>query len=119
MDKFIVNGGNQISGKVDISGAKNAVLPLMTAALLVDGKTTINSVPNLRDTRTMIKLVETIEESDICLLPMDWHFYIKTNQTNIAEKFIRKAQNENKKIIVSVRGDYYASLPNYDNIIDM
>lgn len=67
----------------------------------------------------IIKLVETIEESDICLLPMDWHFYIKTNQTNIAEKFIRKAQNENKKIIVSVRGDYYTSLPNYDNIIDM
>ena len=41
MDKFIVNGGNQISGSVDISGAKNAVLPLMTAALLVDGNTTI------------------------------------------------------------------------------
>ena len=60
MDKFIVNGGNQISGKVDISGAKNAVLPLMTAALLVDGKTTINSVPNLRDTRTMMRLLEII-----------------------------------------------------------
>jgi len=60
MDKFIVNGGNQISGKVDISGAKNAVLPLMTAALLVDGKTTINSVPDLRDTRTMIRLLEII-----------------------------------------------------------
>ena len=60
MDKFVVNGGNQISGTVDISGAKNAVLPLMTAALLVDGKTTINSVPDLRDTRTMIRLLEII-----------------------------------------------------------
>ena len=60
MDKFIVNGGNQISGSVDISGAKNAVLPLMTAALLVDGNTTINSVPDLRDTRTMIRLLEII-----------------------------------------------------------
>ena len=60
MDRFIVNGGNQISGKVDISGAKNAVLPLMTAALLVDGKTTINSVPNLRDTKTMMRLLEII-----------------------------------------------------------
>ena len=60
MDKFIVNGGNQISGSVDKSGAKNAVLPLMTAALLVDGKTTINSVPDLRDTRTMIRLLEII-----------------------------------------------------------
>ena len=60
MDKFVINGGNQISGTVDISGAKNAVLPLMTAALLVDGKTTINSVPDLRDTRTMIRLLEII-----------------------------------------------------------
>ena len=60
MDKFVVNGGNQITGTVDISGAKNAVLPLMTAALLVDGKTTINSVPDLRDTRTMIRLLEII-----------------------------------------------------------
>ena len=60
MDKFIINGGKQISGEVDISGAKNAVLPLMTAALLVDGKTTINSVPDLRDTRTMMRLLNII-----------------------------------------------------------
>ena len=60
MDKFIINGGNPISGSVDISGAKNAVLPLMTAALLVDGETTINSVPDLRDTRTMIRLLKII-----------------------------------------------------------
>ena len=60
MDKFIINGGKRISGSVDISGAKNAVLPLMTAALLVDGETTINSVPDLRDTRTMIRLLKII-----------------------------------------------------------
>ena len=60
MDKFIINGGNPISGSVDISGAKNAVLPLMTAALLVDGETIINSVPDLRDTRTMIRLLKII-----------------------------------------------------------
>ena len=60
MDKFIINGGKKISGEVNISGAKNAVLPLMTAALLVDGKTTINSVPDLRDTRTMMRLLNII-----------------------------------------------------------
>ena len=60
MDKFIIKGGKQISGKVDISGAKNAVLPLMTAALLVDGTTTISSVPDLRDTRTMMRLLKII-----------------------------------------------------------
>ena len=60
MDKFIIKGGKQISGEVDISGAKNAVLPLMTAALLVDGTTTISSVPDLRDTRTMMRLLKII-----------------------------------------------------------
>ena len=60
MDKFIIKGGKQISGQVDISGAKNAVLPLMTAALLVDGTTTISSVPDLRDTRTMMRLLKII-----------------------------------------------------------
>ena len=58
MDKLVVKGGNTISGSIEISGAKNAVLPIMAAALLVDGKTRLNRVPDLRDTRTMIRLLE-------------------------------------------------------------
>ena len=46
MDKLVINGGNPLSGSVTISGAKNAVLPLMAASLLVDGKTTLSRVPN-------------------------------------------------------------------------
>ena len=60
MDKIVINGQRQLSGKVKISGAKNAVLPIMTAALMADGKSTIHKVPNLRDTRTMIQLMEII-----------------------------------------------------------
>jgi len=60
VDKLVIGGGNPLSGSVEISGAKNAVLPLMAAALLVDGKTKINNVPDLRDTRTMIRLLEMI-----------------------------------------------------------
>ena len=60
MDKFIVNGGNQISGSVDISGAKNAVLPLMTACIISPGEYTLNNVPILRDTLTMAKLLEMV-----------------------------------------------------------
>ena len=57
MDKLVINGGKTLSGKVKISGAKNAVLPIMASALLAEGKTTINNVPNLRDTRTFIELL--------------------------------------------------------------
>ena len=47
----------------------------------------------------IIKLVETIEESDICLLPMDWHFYIKTNQTNGSDIALATANFWKKPIL--------------------
>ena len=57
VDKLVVNGGKELQGKVKISGAKNAVLPIMASSLLATGVTTINNVPNLRDTRTFIELL--------------------------------------------------------------
>ena len=60
MDKFLIHGGNQLYGTIKVSGAKNACLPLMAASLLVKGKIVIRNVPNLRDTRTMKKLLEII-----------------------------------------------------------
>ena len=60
MDKIIINGGNPLKGKVTLGGAKNAVLPIMAASLLVEGTTHISRVPDLRDTRTMIKLLELV-----------------------------------------------------------
>ena len=60
MDKIIIEGKNYLNGTVKISGAKNAVLPIMAAALMVDGKSIISKVPNLRDTRTMIKLLNIV-----------------------------------------------------------
>ena len=60
MDKIIIEGDNPLSGSVEISGAKNAVLPIMAAALMGKGRATISRVPDLRDTRTMIRLMEII-----------------------------------------------------------
>ncbi len=60
MDKIIINGGKPLEGSVKISGAKNAVLPIMAAALMGNGISTITRVPDLRDTRTMIRLMEII-----------------------------------------------------------
>ena len=57
VDKLVVNGGKELKGKVKISGAKNAVLPIMASSLIATGVTTINNVPNLRDTRTFIELL--------------------------------------------------------------
>ena len=60
MDSFKIKGPAKLSGQVSISGSKNAALPIMVACVARPGIYTLNNVPNLRDTRTMIKLVETI-----------------------------------------------------------
>ena len=60
MDKLVAHGGKILSGHIRVSGAKNAVLPIMTAAILAPGSYTIHNVPNLRDTRTMMKLLRII-----------------------------------------------------------
>ena len=58
MDKFIVFGGNRLEGEVQVSGAKNAVLPLMAASLLAEGNTRIDNVPSLVDVHTMRRLIQ-------------------------------------------------------------
>lgn len=57
MDKFTINGGKPLEGTVKISGAKNAVLPLMSAVLLSNGTNVIKNVPDLRDVRTMANML--------------------------------------------------------------
>ena len=60
MDKFIIEGGAPLKGEVEISGAKNAVLPIMAATIIVPGKYRLKNVPRLRDTFTMKKLLEMV-----------------------------------------------------------
>ncbi len=60
MEILVIKGNQHLKGEVQISGAKNAVLPIMAAAILAPGETKINRVPDLRDTRTMAKLLEMI-----------------------------------------------------------
>lgn len=60
MDKLLIEGGRPLYGDIRISGAKNATLPLMAATLLAPGWHTLHNVPDLRDTRTMLKLLEIL-----------------------------------------------------------
>jgi len=57
MDKIIVRGGNRLQGEVKVSGAKNSVLPVLSATLLTSQKCIIENVPDLRDVRTMIEIL--------------------------------------------------------------
>lgn len=60
MEKLLIEGNHHLKGEVKISGAKNAVLPIMAASLLAEGETKINRVPDLRDTRTFANLLEIL-----------------------------------------------------------
>ncbi len=60
MDKFVINGGKPLHGAVEISGSKNAVLPIMAATLLAPGKYDIRNIPVLKDVRTMAHLLRII-----------------------------------------------------------
>jgi UDP-N-acetylglucosamine 1-carboxyvinyltransferase len=60
MEKLIIEGGRPLYGEVKISGAKNAALPLMAATLLTPGKHVLRNMPDLRDTRTFIRLMANL-----------------------------------------------------------
>jgi len=60
MEKIIVEGGKRLEGEVTISGAKNAVLPLMASCILTEGRSTFTNVPDLDDVKTMSKLLRIL-----------------------------------------------------------
>ncbi|MBK1689048.1 UDP-N-acetylglucosamine 1-carboxyvinyltransferase [Rubrivivax gelatinosus] len=57
MDKLLIRGGRRLQGEVSISGAKNAALPELCAALLCAGPLTLDNVPRLQDVATMLSLL--------------------------------------------------------------
>ncbi len=57
MDKLLIEGGVPLSGEVSISGAKNAALPLLCAALLTEAPLHLSNVPHLNDVSTMLRLL--------------------------------------------------------------
>jgi UDP-N-acetylglucosamine 1-carboxyvinyltransferase len=84
MDKIIIEGGNRLVGEVTAGGAKNAVLPLMAAALLVDGWMNITNVPKLRDIETFKILLNHLG-SDIEPDPASSTLKIRTKDVKAPE----------------------------------
>ena len=59
MQKLIIKGRNELSGKISISGSKNATLPILAACIL-SSKTKLQNIPLVKDIFTMIELLEFI-----------------------------------------------------------
>ncbi len=75
MDKIVIEGGKPLYGDVQISGAKNAALPVMAAALLTEGTNTFHNIPDLVDIKTIKKLLRNmgaeIDGDEVCRINAD------------------------------------------------
>ena len=58
MERFFVEGGSRLYGEVEVSGAKNAALKLIAAALLAPGRTVLHNVPRIKDVETMLAVLD-------------------------------------------------------------
>ncbi len=58
MDRIVIKGGERLIGEAEVSGAKNATLPIFAAGLLAQGPNIIHNVPNLKDVQTIVTLLE-------------------------------------------------------------
>ena len=60
MQKLKISGGKKLVGEINISGAKNAALPILAASLLSEKNISLNNVPQLNDIATMITLLQSM-----------------------------------------------------------
>lgn len=60
MDQYVIKGGNPLVGEVEISGAKNAALGIIPAAIMADESVVIDNIPNVRDINVMLQAIEGI-----------------------------------------------------------
>ncbi len=84
MAKILINGGVPLQGEVGISGAKNAVLPILAACLLADAPVSIGNVPHLHDVTTFIELLGQMGVQLVLDDRMKIHVDPRTTSTCIA-----------------------------------
>ena len=61
--QYIVEGGHRLSGTIEPSGNKNSALPIIAAALLTEHPVTLENVPRIRDTETLVELIRSVGAS--------------------------------------------------------
>ena len=83
MEKLLIDGGRVLEGEVRVSGAKNAVLPILAATLLADGPMQVANVPHLQDVTTTMELLGRMGVS----LTLDERMNIEVDTSSINELF--------------------------------
>ena len=108
MEQYVIKGGNPLVGEVEIGGAKNAALAILSAAIMTDETVIIENMPDVRDTNVMIQAMESI---GVLVERTDRHT-VKINARNIHGHVIED------DYIKKIRASYYligALLGKYKN----
>ena len=91
MEQYIIKGGNPLVGEVEIGGAKNAALAILSAAVMTDETVTIDNLPNVRDINVLLNAIQEIgarvERIDTHTVRINGSFI---RDLNVDNEFIRK-----------------------------
>ena len=91
MEQYVIKGGNPLVGEVEIGGAKNAALAILSAAVMTDETVTIENVPNVRDINVLLNAIQEIgakvERLDAHTVKINGSFI---RDLNVDNEFIRK-----------------------------
>lgn len=91
MEQYVIKGGNPLVGEVEIGGAKNAALAILSAAVMTDETVTIENIPNVRDTNVLLNAIEEIgakvERIDAHTVRINGSFI---RDFNVDNEYIRK-----------------------------
>ncbi|MBL4884849.1 MAG: UDP-N-acetylglucosamine 1-carboxyvinyltransferase [Planctomycetaceae bacterium] len=119
MDKLVIQGGLPLQGSVQISGAKNAALPIMAACLAIPGKTLLRSIPELRDITSMTGLLAQLGMSVSQGKAGEWLLESTDSQHSVADyELVRKMRASVCVLgpLLASRGEACVSLPGGCNI---
>ena len=82
MDKLLIEGGSRLDGKVTISGAKNAALPILAGTLLATEPVTVRNVPHLKDVTTTLSLLQMMGVE----VTVDEQLNVEINASNVTRR---------------------------------
>ena len=97
MEQYVIKGGNPLVGEVEIGGAKNAALAILSAAVMTDETVTIENLPNVRDINVLLNAIQEIGAK------VD---RIDAHTVKINGSFIRDFNVDNE-YIRKIRASYY------------
>lgn len=112
MAQYVVKGGHPLAGEVTVSGAKNATLGILAAAIMTDEDVIIDNIPDVRDINSMLEAIEALGASVNRIHRNKVIINASTIRTNVVdEKYIRKIRASYYLIGALLGKDRYASVP--------